>query len=199
MLKSLRTTTANAKSSEDFWLAVLDTFDLNTSDTPFGATYEIKENNDNEAVLMGSRGIPNGHAIAPRILIMAEYTGVFGDAIRDARRSKRTVQKHNLLENEAMFGVARRGFKLPCKSAVVIPIPSSRHPERIEAFIILGINPKRSLDSDYQVWIDQIQSNIALELLQSGSDCAWRSVYIYLPAVLSWPLLPLSLLCEWLQ
>lgn len=161
MLKSLRATTASSRSSVDFWSAVLEAFDINTYDTPFAAIYEIKENNENEAVLQGTRGIPSRHPIVPAMIVMAEYDGVFGDDIREARRKGKRIRRDNLSRHDGMLGVDRRGFKLPCSTAVVIPIVSTGPSPRTEAFVILGVNPKRPLDSDYEIWFDQIQVTIS--------------------------------------
>ncbi|KAA8911455.1 hypothetical protein FN846DRAFT_774039 [Sphaerosporella brunnea] len=164
MLRSLRKITANSRNTVDFWFAVLEAFDSNTLDSPFVALYEVPKNNDNEAILLGTRGIPQGHSIAPRVIVLAEYTGIFAEEIRKARQSGAKATKRDLLKISSLRLLAQRGFKAPCSTAVVIPIMSTGgvggDAARMEAFIILGINPRRALDDDYEIWIDQIQDNI---------------------------------------
>lgn len=48
-----------------------------------------------------------------------------------------------------------------CSTAIVIPILSRGDIVRTEAFIVLGINTKKRLDDDYDIWLDQIQENIS--------------------------------------
>jgi hypothetical protein len=164
MLNSLRKTTANARHTVDFWPAVLEAFDSNTYDSPFVALYELPKNNDNEAILLGTRGIPQGHSMAPKVIVLAEYTGIFAEEIRAARISGTKAVKRDLLKFTSMRLLFRRGFKTPCTTAVVIPIFSTGELEgetaRMEAFIILGINPKRPMDDDYEIWIDKIQETV---------------------------------------
>jgi hypothetical protein len=164
MLKSLREVTVNTRHTDDFWLAVLEAFDSNTYDSPFVALYKVPINNENEAILLGTKGIPNGHSMAPRVIVLAEYTGIFAEEIREARQSGKKATKKELLKNSSMRLLARRGFRVPCTTAVVIPISSTGEAEgeveRMEAFIILGINPRRPIDDDYEIWIDQIQENV---------------------------------------
>jgi hypothetical protein len=177
MLNSLRRTTANARRTVDFWPAVLEAFDSNTYDTPFVALYELPKNNDNEALLLGVRGIPHGHSMAPRVIVLAEYTGIFAEEIREARKSGTKAIKRDLLKFNTMRLLCRRGFKVPCTTAVVIPIFSTGEVEgetaRMEAFIILGLNPKRPMDDDYEIWLDKIQETIT-EYLGEVRYAGWK-------------------------
>ncbi|KAF8241685.1 hypothetical protein K440DRAFT_665193 [Wilcoxina mikolae CBS 423.85] len=125
-----------------------------------GALYEIPRNSENEAILIGSRGIPEEHSF-PRVLVLAEFDGHFSEEIREARRTGSKVKKEGLQAVECFRNVAHRGFRAPCSTAVVIPILSRGDIIRTEAFIVLGINPKRRLDDDYDIWLDQIQDNIS--------------------------------------
>ncbi|KAI5848318.1 hypothetical protein BZA05DRAFT_403673 [Tricharina praecox] len=160
MLRLLRQSTANARRTVDFWPAVLEAFDSNTIDTPFVALYEIV---GDEARNLGTRGIPSGHSVAPRVIDIPAYAGLFASEIREALLDGKKKVKNNLLEYACMRLLARRGFKAPCSTAVVIPITSVCDSESFhsEAFIILGINPRRRMDDDYETWIDQIQDNIS--------------------------------------
>ncbi|KAI5820916.1 hypothetical protein BZA77DRAFT_238992 [Pyronema omphalodes] len=159
MLKTLRASTANSRSPTDFWPAVLEAFDTNTYDSPFVALYQISALNDNEALLIGTRGIPQDYAF-PRVVVLAEHEGCFADEIRIARKTGKKTRKDNLQDVEVFRKIAHRGFRKPCKSAVCLPILSKRGIIRTEAFILLGINPKRKLDDDYEIWLDQIQENV---------------------------------------
>lgn len=160
MLQSLRQSTANAQKTIDFWPGVLEAFDSNVYDTPFVLLYEVVAS---EARRLGERGIPVGHPVAPRVINISDYTGLFADDIREALQDGRKRVNKNLLEYDHMHLLTRRGFKAPCSTAVVIPIlpASGAGPYHSEAFIILGINPRRRLDDDYEIWINQIQDNIS--------------------------------------
>jgi hypothetical protein len=170
MLKNLRTATANARNTEDFWKSVLEAFDSNTLDSPFIALYEVQRNNENEGILLGTRGIPKGHALAPRVIVLADAEGYFSREIIEARLKGNKVKKGNLQNSNLMHGIDRRGFRVPCTTAVIIPIEASGDEKRMEAFLILGINPRRRLDDDYEIWLDQIQENIAVYLGEVRSN-----------------------------
>lgn len=160
MLKALRACTAIARCPTNFWAAVLEGFDSNTYDSPFVVMYDILRENDNEAVLLGTRGVPTGHVIAPKVRIIGDSDDLFSEEIQKVRVMNKRCMKHDLMGYDFMMEISGRGWQAPCKSAAVIPIHSSDDEKRVEAVIILGINPRRPFDTDYEIWLDQVQEGI---------------------------------------
>lgn len=164
LLKTLRECTAIARCPTDFWAAALEAFDSNTYDSPFVVLYEILPGNRNEAVLLGTRGVPTGHIIAPKIRIISDDDHLFASEMRKAQFTGTRSLKHDLMQHKFMQEIAGRGWQLPCTSAAVIPICSSDEERRVEAILVLGINPRRPFDTDYEIWLDQVQQSITAHL-----------------------------------
>ncbi|KAL7274382.1 hypothetical protein RUND412_002721 [Rhizina undulata] len=80
-----------------------------------------------------------------------------------AKRTNTVVLKDlTELDSEAQAKLALieyRGFGDPCTHAVIIPIQPS--PSRTHGFLILGLNPRRPYDCDYQRWISMVMEQIA--------------------------------------
>lgn len=111
-------------------------------------------------MLVGSRGIPVEYAF-PDVLLLDTFGGCFAEEIQEARRTGKVITK-NIQKIEAFRYIGtNRGFNQPATMAAVLPIQSAEEEATQTAgFILLGINPRRQFDADYNIWLDQIKRNL---------------------------------------
>jgi PAS domain S-box-containing protein len=67
--------------------------------------------------------------------------------------------KDGSLDEELLEGIELRGFGVPCNMAVICPIQASSS-KNILGFLIMGLNPRRPYDEDYQGFIHLLTQQI---------------------------------------
>ncbi|KAI5779772.1 hypothetical protein EDC01DRAFT_711209 [Geopyxis carbonaria] len=164
VLVSIQASTGPVRELVDYWPAVLEAFDSNTFDSPFLLIYEVSAQTQNQGVLRGKRGVPDGHVIAPNIFLIEQNGTFFASDVIKAQIVKTKVLVEGLLGNPSLADIKSRGFCEPCLRAVVIPIFCKKDDSRIEAFIILGINPRRPFDPQYELWVDKLRFQISSDI-----------------------------------
>ena len=64
-------------------------------------------------------------------------------------------------------GIEWRGFGEPCREAVVCPVRPTTG-ENVMGFLVIGINPRRPYDEDYQSFIQLIDRQLATSLASTS-------------------------------
>jgi PAS domain-containing protein len=171
---------SQARSLKHFWSCVLDGFVDNPNDFPFALLYSISdtEEGDGEShssdanvtlkscVLEGSIGIPDGHPASPPILDLNKSTEGFVPAFREAMRTREPTILHTrdgTLPEHLLKGIEWRGFGDPCREAIIIPVRPT-HNENVVAFLLVGMNPRRAYDEDYQTFSAMLNRQLATSL-----------------------------------
>jgi PAS domain-containing protein len=171
---------ALARSTKHFWRCVLEGLEDNHYDVPFALLYSVSDSDDADTashssdstislkscVLEGSIGIPHGHPASPLRLDLKRSKDGFVPAFREAMRTREptTLQTRDGTLPEALLeGIEWRGFRDPCREAIIIPVRPTNG-ENIFAFLLIGINPRRAYDEDYRAFAAMLNRQLATSL-----------------------------------
>ncbi|RDW80496.1 hypothetical protein BP5796_05194 [Coleophoma crateriformis] len=170
-----------AKTVSSFWQLILKPLEENEFDVPFALLYSVVDDVDvdegssissesshtmKSCILEGALGVPEGHDAAPTKLDLKRARGGFIPAFRDAMRTREPSLLNIMdgtLKQSLIEGFNWRGFGEPCKQAVVCPIRPTTG-ENVLGFLVLGINPRRPYDRDYQTFIRLLIRQLATSL-----------------------------------
>jgi PAS domain S-box-containing protein len=165
----------------EFWRHVLNALRENEYDFPFALLYSVVDDIDGDegasmssetssalksCILEGTLGVPEGHPAAPTGLDLRRATGGFIPAFRDAlqtREPKLLSLIDGTLSETMIEGLECRGFGDPCRLAVVCPIRPTNG-ENVLGFLVVGINPRRPYDGDYEAFIRLLNRQLATSL-----------------------------------
>jgi PAS domain S-box-containing protein len=184
-LREVGERTATARDVKSFFSQVIAALTENEHDTPFALIYSVSDDNDSDCsslhsasllgnktcYLEGSLGVPPNHPCAPSQMDLKEGHEGFGPVFREVMKTDKPVVLSigsGDLPAEMMEGLEWRGFGDPCRDVVVCPI----HPttgEAILGFLVVGVNPRRPFDDDYNLFIQllgrQLGTSIASVML----------------------------------
>jgi PAS domain S-box-containing protein len=179
-LREVGERTATARDVKGFWDQVLIALTENEFDTPFLMLYSVSDESDSDSsslhsssllgtkhcYLEGSLGVPRGHQAAPDQIDLKEGREGFGPVFREVMKTDKPAVigiGSGDLPSSLMDGLEWRGFGDACRDVVVCPI----HPttgETILGFLIMGINPRRPYDDDYNLFVQLLSRQLATSL-----------------------------------
>ncbi|KAF1971637.1 hypothetical protein BU23DRAFT_555813 [Bimuria novae-zelandiae CBS 107.79] len=179
-LREVGERTATARDVNAFWEQVLVALTENKFDTPFVLLYSVSDDNDSDTsslysnsllgskqcYLEGSLGVPTGHRAAVEQIDLKEGNEGFGPVFREVMTTDKPVVLSigsGELPQEMLDGLAWRGFGDACRDVVICPI----HPttgESILGFLVMGINPRRPFDDDYNLFVQLLSRQLATSL-----------------------------------
>jgi PAS domain S-box-containing protein len=179
-LREVGERTAIARDVKGFWEQVLIALTENESDTPFVLLYSVSDESDSDSsslqsssllgskqcYLEGSLGVPNGHQAAPDQIDLKEGLDGFGPVFRVVMKTDKPAVVSigsTDLPRSMLEGLEWRGFGDPCRDVVVCPI----HPttgDTILGFLIMGVNPRRPYDDDYNLFVQLLSRQLATSL-----------------------------------
>ena len=179
-LREVGEKTASAREIKGFWGQVLKGLEYNEPDTPFVILYSVTDDlesdgssnhsssllGNKQCILEGALGVPDGHKAAPYHIDLKTGTEGFGKVLREAMTTDKPVILHTdtgTLDSDLIGGMDWRGFGVPCRSAVVCPIHLTTG-ESILGFLILGINPRRPYDDDYDLFVQLLARQLATSM-----------------------------------
>ncbi|CAI6342165.1 unnamed protein product [Periconia digitata] len=174
--------TAKARDLPTYWDLVINTLAINDKDAPFALLYAAESQHGHASSsisspssmssevqqfeLKGSIGADSGHAIAPSIIdLRMDKSTVFHPYLVKTIKSRKPVVVHFSeldLPKGTLDGIKWKGYGDPCRSVIVCPILPTTS-EQIQGFLILGINPRRPFDEDYQQYV-----HVTLRLLATS-------------------------------
>ncbi|KAF2634409.1 hypothetical protein P280DRAFT_463610 [Massarina eburnea CBS 473.64] len=175
--------TAKARDLRTYWDLVLNTLAINDKDVPFALLYAADHSSapssscfsspgsrsaeTDQFSLKGSIGVEAGHAIAPPgIDIRVDSSTIFHPYLMKAIKTRKPIVIHfNELEipDGMLDGIDWKGYGDPCRSVVVCPVLPTTS-EQIQGFLVLGINPRRPFDDDYQQFVHVMLRLLATSL-----------------------------------
>lgn len=179
-LREVGERTATARDVKGFWDQVLLALTENEFDTPFVLLYSVADESDSDSsslhsssllgakycYLEGSLGVPAGHQAAPDLIDLKEGQDGFGPVFREVMKTDKPVVisiGSGDLPQAMMEELEWRGFGDACKDVVICPI----HPttgETILGFLVMGINPRRPYDDDYNLFVQLLSRQLATSL-----------------------------------
>ncbi|KAH7411103.1 aerobic respiration control sensor protein arcB [Cadophora sp. MPI-SDFR-AT-0126] len=176
--------TAMAQSIAAFWPKILSALSENEFDFPFAILYSVAEDEEDiskdgstsqssensqtfkSCALEGTLGIPDGHPSVPQRLDLKRSYGGFVPAFRDSIQTREPTLltiKDGTLSESLMENFELRGFGEPCREALVCPIRPTTG-ENVLGFLVVGVNPRRPFDDDYQSFIQLLDRQLATSL-----------------------------------
>ncbi|KAG5918055.1 hypothetical protein E4U61_002138 [Claviceps capensis] len=165
-----------------FWPQLLAGLDYNEFDLPFALVYSVKEDTESEASslhssslapssqlnLEGSLGISANHVAAPAILDFKFSDDGFAPYMRQSLSTGGSPvvlsAKAGTLPTHLLQNIDWRGSRHPCTTIVVFPVIPTTTKEAVAGFIVLGANPRRPYDDDYQLFVQLLSRQLATSL-----------------------------------
>jgi signal transduction histidine kinase/PAS domain-containing protein len=162
---------AKAMDFQSYWDLTLGSLMLNEQDVPFALLYSAERHvsADMSAVtspgsippletckLKGAIGVEVEHPIAPATIHINDDPYVFQSYIHQAAKSgKATIvdlKELQLPGKRLLEDIKWRGYGDPCRIVVICPILPTTG-DQVGGFLILGINPRRPFDEQYQQFV----------------------------------------------
>ncbi|RMZ67557.1 sensory transduction histidine kinase [Pyrenophora seminiperda CCB06] len=180
-LVAMGTLSADARDFPSFWNTTLRSLSLNDKDVPFALLYAAERHVSAEmpsmtlagnmppldgCVLKGTIGVAANHPIAPTNININDGSYVLHPAVLRAAHSGKAmvVNLDDLPEpSKILEGIEWRGYGDPCRILIICPIiPTSGN--QVEGFLIIGVNPRRPFDEDYQQYLHVMVRLLATSL-----------------------------------
>ncbi|KAF7872839.1 uncharacterized protein EAF02_008910 [Botrytis sinoallii] len=181
--------------------APFETTQKNEYDFPFVLLYSVLDDIENDAtssrgsissdsstsiksvILEGSLGVPEGHVSAQSRLDLKRHLGGYVPALREAMKTRQPTLL-SLSDSMLPVGLTRgynwRGFGEPSREAVVLPLRPT-NAENTLGFLVIGVNPRRPYDADYESFVKILNRQLANSLasvtlfqdeIRRGTDAA---------------------------
>ncbi|KAM0455243.1 hypothetical protein ACHAO4_004119 [Trichoderma viride] len=181
-LREIGERTASAASINEFWPQLRKGLAFNEYDIPFSMVYSVRDEPESEVsslhsgsfihspqlILEGSPGVPEGHVAAPQTIDLRTSDEGFAPYVRQslARGGEPVVlsEDDGTLPKHLIEGFEWRGFGEPCRTIVVFPVIPTNTGEAVTGFIVLGINPRRPYNDDYQLFIHLLSRQLATSM-----------------------------------
>ncbi|KAI1766680.1 hypothetical protein GGR53DRAFT_195395 [Hypoxylon sp. FL1150] len=181
-LREVGEKTALARDVKSFWSQVNKGLDYNEEDVPFNLVYSVTEESESDVSSMhsgswvnppllqleASLGVPQGHNLLVESLDLRTSNDGFAPYMRESMSNQGQPvilsAKDGSLPEGLMDGLAWRGPGDPCKSIVIFPVHPTTGSESVVGFIVMGVNPRRPYDSDYQLFINLLSRQLATSL-----------------------------------
>jgi PAS domain S-box-containing protein len=165
-LRELASKTAEAKTSEAACDFAVQALAQNLADIPFALLYL---SDGKQAQLITTLGIEKGTSASPEQVDLSQEDDAWYLA-----RVNRTAQAEKIDNLEQRFGKLPGGAcDLAPTEALVMPIAESGKPD-LAGFLVLGVNPRRKFDDNYQGFFDLIANNVAKALASAQAYEAER-------------------------
>jgi PAS domain-containing protein len=180
-LVAMGSQSANARDLQAYWDNTLRSLTLNDKDVPFALLYAAERHVNAEmpsvsspgstpaletCTLKGSIAVTPNHPIAPTIININEDSYIFHPYLRQAAKSGKATIVHldDFPSSETTLqGINWKGYGDPCRIVVVCPILPTTG-EQVQGFLILGVNPRRPFDDEYQQFVQVMVRLLATSL-----------------------------------
>ncbi|OTB04491.1 hypothetical protein M426DRAFT_58670 [Hypoxylon sp. CI-4A] len=181
-LREVGEKTAMARDVKSFWSQVNSGLEYNEDDIPFNLVYSVTEESDSDVssmhsgswvnppqlMLEASLGVPQGHRLLAETVNLKTSTEGFAPHMRESMSNAGQPvilsADNGTLPEDLMDGLAWRGPGHACKSIVIFPVHPTTGSEGVVGFIVMGVNPRRPYDGDYELFINLLSRQLATSL-----------------------------------
>ncbi|KAH8682406.1 hypothetical protein BX600DRAFT_479058 [Xylariales sp. PMI_506] len=181
-LRAVGEKTALARDVRGFWTLVQQGLEYNEDDIPFALIYSVSEDSESDMssmhsgslssppqlTLEASLGIPAGHPCLASSVDLKTSTDGFAPYMRDSMAQSGVPivlsKQEGTLADGLMDGFDLRGPSTGCQSIVIFPIHPTTGGESVVGFIVMGLNPKRPYDDDYQLFVHLLSRQLATSM-----------------------------------
>ncbi|KAL2018565.1 hypothetical protein VTK56DRAFT_607 [Thermocarpiscus australiensis] len=183
-LREVGIKTSQVRDVKTFWSQLQKALEHNELDVPFALIYSVGEYGDSDVastasgavanpphtVLEGSIGVPDGHPCAVSSIDLRSSDEGFAPYMRESMTHTANgpvilSEEDGTLPTALIQGLCWKGFGDPCRTIVVFPVqyPTTAG-EAVVGFIVLGVNPRRRYDEDYQLFVSLLSRQLATSL-----------------------------------
>jgi diguanylate cyclase (GGDEF)-like protein/PAS domain S-box-containing protein len=172
LLHALTTGTAGASSVEQACVLATDVLASGSADVPFCMTYLLSEN-DQLAYLVAAAGFPPSSPACPAIVPLSTGWPEVPWPLGAALRTKRPQLVENLA---AQIGgpIPGGAWPEPARGAVVLLLVGAWDGKAL-GFLVLGINPRRRFDAQYEAFATQIADGMVAAIANAHGHSRERS------------------------
>ncbi|KAI1752662.1 histidine kinase [Xylaria castorea] len=181
-LREVGEKTALARDIKSFWTEVNRGLEYNEDDVPFNLVYSVVEDQESDICSMhsgswmnpphlnleASLGVPQHHPCLVGSLDLKTSNEGFAPYMRESMSNHgRPIilsAEQGTLPEGLMDGFDWRGGREPCRSIVIFPVHPTTGSENVVGFIVMGINPRRPYDEDYQLFVNLLSRQLATSL-----------------------------------
>jgi PAS domain S-box-containing protein len=181
-LREIGIATSQARDIKGFWAQLKKGLEHNEFDVPFALLYSVGEDSESDVssmnsgsfanppqiVLEGSLGVPDGHPCAVTAIDLRTSEEGFAPYMRDSMTQSASPiilsEEDCTLPVELVQGLSPRGFGDACRNVVVFPVHPTTTADMVVGFIVLGVNPRRHYDGDYQLFVSLLSRQLATSL-----------------------------------
>ncbi|KFA53690.1 hypothetical protein S40293_03844 [Stachybotrys chartarum IBT 40293] len=181
-LRELGERTAAATTVSGFWPQVQRGLEYNDLDVPFALIYSVKDDNESEVsslhsgslahppqlALEGAVGCPDESLHAFSHIDLRTSDEGFAPYLRQSMSNGGAPvilsEDAGNLPSNLLEGLNWRGFGEPSRTLVVFPIIPTTTSEAVAGFIVMGVNPRRPYDDDYQLFIHLLSRQLATSM-----------------------------------
>ncbi|KAF5020797.1 hypothetical protein F66182_7175 [Fusarium sp. NRRL 66182] len=182
MLREIGERTAAATTVQGFWPQVQKGLEFNEYDVPFALIYSAREDTESEVsslhsgslihspqlLLEGSLGVPDNHPAALPQLDLRTSDDGFAPYMRQSMAAGGVPivlsEENSNFPMNLVEGLHWRGFGDPSKTLVVFPVIPTTTGESVIGFIVMGVNPRRPYDNDYELFIHLLSRQLATSM-----------------------------------
>ncbi|KAI0015865.1 hypothetical protein F4780DRAFT_39323 [Xylariomycetidae sp. FL0641] len=181
-LREVGEKTAIARDVKSFWTQVNQGLEYNEDDVPFNLVYSVVEDSESDVASMhsgswvnppqlnleASLGVPQSHRCLVSSLDLRTSNEGFAPYMREsmsnAGRPVILSAEDGTLPEGLMDGFDWRGSGQPCHSIIIFPVHPTTGSESVVGFIVMGVNPRRPFDADYELFINLLSRQLATSL-----------------------------------
>ena len=162
---------STASDLSSFWHEVLKGFELNKLDIPLALIYSLDRDPKTgsrstrttcsfEAVI----GMPKDHALLVRNIDLETDQVGLAPLFKDVMMTgcpKILRQDNGTLPESLVQNIQWQGFPEPSTTVVILPLLAG---EDVSGFLLMGLNPRRMYDEDYQSFIQLLSRQLLTSL-----------------------------------
>ncbi|KAH6853355.1 hypothetical protein B0I37DRAFT_4444 [Chaetomium sp. MPI-CAGE-AT-0009] len=181
-LRQIGIETAQARDVKSFWARLQKGLEYNELDAPFALIYSVGEDSESEVsslnsgsiahppqiVLEGSIGTPDGHPCAVSSIDLRFSDEGFAPYLRESMAHPATPivlsEADGTLPTALIQDLAWGGYGDPCRTIVVFPVQLTTAGDAVVGFVVLGTNPRRPYNEDYQLFVNLLAHQLATSL-----------------------------------
>jgi PAS domain S-box-containing protein len=181
-LREIGIKTAQARDVKGFWAQLQKGLEYNELDVPFALIYSVGEDSESEMsslnsgclahlpqiLLEGSIGTPDGHPCAASSIDLRFSDQGFAPYLRESMASPATPivlsEEDGTLPTTLLQDLAWGGYGDPCRTIVVFPVHLTTAGDAVVGFVVLGTNPRRPYNEDYQLFVNLLARQLATSL-----------------------------------
>jgi PAS domain S-box-containing protein len=181
-LREVGEKTALARDIKSFWREVNRGLEFNEDDVPFSLVYSVVEDTESDIssmhsgswmnppqlTLEASLGVPPGHPCLVASLDLKTSNEGFAPYMRESMSKHggpvALSAEQGTLPEDLMKGFHWRGGGEPCRSIVIFPVHPTTGSDSVVGFIVMGVNPRRPYNEDYQLFVNLLSIQLATSL-----------------------------------